>query len=400
MNDPIRLGLVGCGWISESHAIGFKELVQRGCKDIQYTACCDPNQDNARKRAKELAEIQGFEPQVFPDVAALLRAKAADAADICLPHYLHHTVGIEAMEGGLHVMIEKPLGITMKAGRRIIETARRTKRVLATAENIRRSLSSRACAWAVRDGELIGDVKAAHITFMTHAPFDYAIPAWKWRGVKLLNGGGMLLDGGTHFFDMQRVLFGEVDEVSCTLANYDQRIIPNAPVFGDVRPDVEDTWHVDVRFESGMQLTWTYSRAFPGSTVRAAHYFGSEGTLEDLGWLFHPFEGGGKITFAGDKTMSKDEIEKEYLLALRDEPKARLFPYGCTHHVGVEIWDFADAIRSGRTPEIDGEEGQRIKAICEACYESALCGCPVKCDDVLSGKLCAYQQPIDEYWKI
>lgn len=401
MKKPIRLALVGCGGISGCHVAGYKDLVQRGCQDFVFTACCDSIEANARKRAGELAEIQGTAPKVFADIPSLLRAKVADGADLCLPHHLHLPLGIEALEGGLHVMIEKPLGITIQASRQLIDAAKRNQRILATAENTRRCLASRAGAWAINKRKLIGDIGAVHVAHIAFSPFDYNAPMFKWRGVKLLVGGGMIMDSGAHFADMQRVLFGEVDEVSCTMATHDQRLIPEAPVFGDVKPDVEDTWHADIRFKSGIRTSWSYSRALPGPTLRFGHYFGTQGTLEDLGWVFHCFEGGAKATLAGDQTMSKDEIEKEYLMTLTDEEKARLFPYGCTHNFGIEVWDFADAIRNHRKPEVDGEEGLRSKALCEACFESAaMGGKPVKYDEVLSGKVNAYQKPIDEYWKI
>ncbi|MCX7013749.1 MAG: hypothetical protein NTW86_14545 [Candidatus Sumerlaeota bacterium] len=68
--------------------------------------------------------------------------------------------------------------------------------------------------------------------------------------------------------------------------------------------------------------------------------------------------------------------------------------------MGIELWDFADAIRSERAPEMDGEAGLRSKSLCMACYESAALDRPVKYDDVLSGAICEYQRPIDEYWQI
>ncbi len=400
MKDAVRMALVGCGGIAGAHVAGFKELSKRGCKDLVYTACCDPVEANARSRAKELAEIQGVEPKVFTDVPALLKAKVAVAGDLCLPHHLHHSIGVEVLEGGLHAMIEKPLGITIKASRLLIEAARRNKKILATAENTRRCLPSRACAWAIKERKLIGDIRTVHAAGVSFGPFDYEKPMFKWRGLKLLVGGGMIMDSGAHFADMQTLLFGEPEEVYCSMATNDQRIIPGAPIFGDVKPDVEDAWDAVIRFKSGVVTVWTYSRSSPGAPLRHGYYAGSEGTLEDLGWVFHCFEGGAKAVLADGKTMSKEEIEREYLLALDGDLKQRIFPYGCVNSFGVEIWDFADAIRTGRKPEMDGEDGLRAKALCEACFESAAAGKPVKYDDVLSGKIATYQKPIDDYWKL
>jgi predicted dehydrogenase len=77
-----------------------------------------------------------------------------------------------------------------------------------------------------------------------------------------------------------------------------------------------------------------------------------------------------------------------------------LFPYGSTDGFAIEVRDFVNAIATGTEPEMDGEAGLRAKALCEACYESATAGKPVKYADVLEGKIGAYQQAIDDFWRI
>ncbi len=400
-SDALRLALVGCGGISGAHVAGFRELWAKGCRDIVFTACCDTVEENRRRRAKELAEIQGTDPAIFSDLQTLIKSKVADAVDACLPHHLHHSVGEEVLAAGLHLLVEKPVGITIRAARRLIAAAKKAKRVLATAENTRRCLPSRAAAWAIRDRKIVGEMLMANIQGIGYGPFDYNNPAFKWRGVKVLTGGGLLMDSGAHFADMQMLMFGEPLEAYCTLATYDRRTIPDAPVVGSVQPDIEDTWHAVIRFRNGMQTVWTYGRQFPTGASNFGHYYGTEGTMEDLsGWRFHCFEGGGQAILPGNKIISRDQIEKDYLLSLPGEAKERLFPHGCSHSFGIEIWDFADAVRKGRKPEIDGEEGMATQALCMACYESAASGDVVKYADVLNGKVERYQEPINQQWKI
>ena len=96
--------------------------------------------------------------------------------------------------------------------------------------------------------------------------------------------------------------------------------------------------------------------------------------------------------------VASEEIQTRYRGSLSEDEQARLFPYGCTNGFAVEVGDFVSAILNSRKPDLDGTGGLRAKALCEACYESATCGAPVKFDDVLSGKVCAYQAPIDEFW--
>jgi len=394
------LALVGCGWIAEAHVAGYGDLMRRGCTAFTVTACCDPNVANAEKCAQAIAQFQGAQPAVFASVDELIAARAADAADVCVPHAFHHRVAIPLLAGGLHVMVEKPMGITIKASRAIIAAAEKYGRVLAYGENVRRYLPARACTWAIHARRMIGDVRLVNIHSVERAPFDYDRAAFKWRGSKLLTGGGMIMDSGAHLADMVQLLFGEPDEVVCTMATYDDQVIAGAPVLGDTPADVEDTWHAVIRFRSGLHLTWTYSRQLYGEPVRIANYYGSAGTLRDLGFPFHPFQAGAVAVLADGKTVSSGQIETEYALSLSDTDKARLFPYGATDGFAIEVWDFVDAIATGRKPEMDGLDGLRAKALCETCYEAAVAGRPVRYADVLEGRVNAYQKPIDDFWQI
>jgi predicted dehydrogenase len=400
MTDPIKLALVGCGGISRAHVKGYDDLFARGCREFEVTACCDVVEESARVRAQEIAAFQGREPQVFTDVNDLIRSGVAQAADLCLPHCFHHSVAIPLLEAGVHVMVEKPLGITIVASKLIIETAEKNGCVLATGENIRRYPTARACEWALNERRLIGDVRLVSIQRVNYGPFDFSQPAAKWRGIVRLTGGGMIMDSGAHFGDMIQVLFGEVDEVYCTMKAYDRRLIQDAPIVGDVPADVEDTWHAMIRFRSGLDVTWTYSRSLYGEMLNVGNYYGSAGTMQDLGFVFHPFQGGGNATLADGSTVSSEQIVGEYMASLTEEERARLFPYGSTDGFAIEVWDFVNAIATGRAPEMDGYDGLRAKALCECCYESATAGVPVKFADVLAGRVNAYQKPIDAFWGI
>ena len=79
-----------------------------------------------------------------------------DAADLCLPHGLHHGIAVDCMEAGLHVLCEKPLGITIKACRVMIETAERTGKVLCDGRAHRRQPGQRTVKWVLDESGLIG----------------------------------------------------------------------------------------------------------------------------------------------------------------------------------------------------------------------------------------------------
>ncbi len=400
MPAKVALALVGCGGISQAHVAGYQQLWQGGCRDFTVTAVCDLQAEAALRRATEIAAHQGATPAVFTDLRQLIAAGVADAADVCVPHCFHHSTAIPLLEGGLHVLCEKPVGITIRATKAIIAAAQRARRIVATAENVRRDLAARAATWAITEAKLIGEPVTGSVLAFSREPLPLEQPAFKWRARKLLTGGGMIMDSGAHFTDMMLRLFGPVRTVSCTMRTLDGRVVEGAPIVGDGPVDVESYWHADIRFASGMQVAWSYGNAFRGPARREAVYYGTGGTIVDHGWPFHPFQGGGSVTTADGGTLSCEELKASYLATLDEAAKRRLFPYGVTDGFGIEVWDFIDAVASGRAPEMDGTAGLLAKTLCECCYESATIGRPVSFQEVLEGRVDAYQRPIDEYWKL
>ncbi len=374
-------------------------MMEAGCREFRVTACCDPIRERAENRAAAIAEFQGRKPAVFASVEALKRADVAQAADLCLPHYAHHLVAIDLLDSGFHVLVEKPLGLTVRASRAMIAAAERAQRILATAENVRRDLAPRAWTWALREQKLAGDIHLGVVQAVAFRLFNLEDSAFVWRNVKLLGGGGMIMDSGAHFADMLQVLFGEPETITCRTEALDRRPLRDVPVLGTAECDVEDTWHAVIRFPDGPEVAWTYSRSLPGRALQNAMFFGTQGTVLAKGFPFHPFQGGGEAHLAGGRVVSNEEVLEEYRAALSEDEERTLFPYGCTGGFAVEIYDFIRAVRTGGAPEMDGIAGLRAKALCEACFESAaLDGRVVRYGDVLSGNVRNYQAPIDAYW--
>ena len=398
--NKIQLALVGCGGISGSHVKAYADLFARGCQAFEVAACCDVSVDHARARAREIAAFQGREPAVFEGVDALVRAGAAGAADVCVPHAWHHSAAVALLEGGLHVMIEKPVGITVAASRAIIAAAERSGRLLSTAENIRRCLPARACRWALSEERLIGDVRHADVQMIYDGQLDFSKPAFKWRALRLLTGGGMIMDSGAHFTDMLLHLFGEPETVWAQVRTLDPAPVGEVPPFGASRADVEDEWLAVIGFRNGARVVWSYCRVQPGSSFRSGRYYGTRGTMECLGNKFHAFQDGGQITLRDGTVRPKEWIETEYQKSLSAEERERLFPWGATDGFSVEVGEFVRAVGGGGELEMDGLAGLRAKALSMACYESSVLGRTVAYADVLAGRLDAYQRPIDEYWKI
>jgi len=262
---------------------------------------------------------------------------------------------------------------------------------------------ARAMEWAVNQARMIGDVRFWSVAGFS--PWDFAAPqyadsyAWQWRLLKLLTGGGMVYDAGAHFADMMLHLFGPVEQVyACTRA-YQQPVI-ESPELGTRKKDVEDTWMSTWQFANGILGQYTWSFSAPGEEVATQIVYGTEGSARDRGGWMHTFQNGGDITLADGAEKKYEQIEAEYRAQLDDATRERLFPHGVEDDVALECWDFVDSVLNQRRPEICAEDTLRAKAASLAIYESAESGAPVRVQDVIDGKVSAYQDPIDAHWDI
>src|SRR5579859_1400381 len=124
MADKIRLGIIGCGGIARSrHITGLTQLKKAGLDNFEVTALCDTVEENLEAVADHARREQGAKPQIYRDWQELVAKAPVDAVDICLPHGLHHVVGIASLEAGLHVIVEKPYTVSVKTGRALAEAA-------------------------------------------------------------------------------------------------------------------------------------------------------------------------------------------------------------------------------------------------------------------------------------
>ncbi len=187
--SPTRLALVGCGWISEAHIGGYRALCEAGCRSFAVTACCDLNRASAERAATAIAGFQGARPAVFGSVEELIAARAAEAADLCVPHCFHHGAATALLRGGLHVQCEKPLGISVRASRAVSIPPPRSApscRALLCSRTPAAMLGARLLGVEpVRQG-LVGEPVHGVVTIARDDGLDVADPKWAWRNVKLL----------------------------------------------------------------------------------------------------------------------------------------------------------------------------------------------------------------------
>src|SRR5690348_5527650 len=217
VKDRIRLGLIGCGGIARNrHITGLTLLKRAGIDNFEVTACCDVVDDNVQAVAEHARTNQGANPEIYHDWQDLVSRAPVDAVDICLPHGLHHVVGISALEAGLHVVMEKPYTVSVKTGKALAETANRTGKVLAVAVPHRRMPGQRAVQWALNDARLIGEVRSFFQNYTQYRPPVAPIQlssAMQWRVNRVMGGGAGVIDSGFHFLDTIRYFYGEPERV-------------------------------------------------------------------------------------------------------------------------------------------------------------------------------------------
>ena len=372
--------MIGCGGMAGAHVRGFKELWDKDLRDFEIVACCDIAEEKAASMSKDIAEWQGVAPRVYSDVEDML-AKEPDmmAVDIVTLHRNHHIITAQCFAAGKHVTIEKPIAITMRAGKKMLDDAEKAGTVFQVAENYRRAPDNRAINWALKSG-MIGDIRMLY-----WIDVEERLWYWTWRDHVRDAGGGWPLDGGVHFADLFRYHIGEPESLYCAVRRYNPvRYKDPDNLAGPINVDVEDTTFAILQCPNDVLIHWTYSLAAPGEKFSNRVAYGADGSID----------------FAKGLKTRKEEMTIEQLIAAHHEAIGpdeleKLYPRGITDTIATELWEFVQAVKTGSPVEITGLEGYKDEALSIALYESAALNQSVKIKDVEELKIEEYQKSIN-----
>lgn len=339
----IGFGLIGCGMIANFHARAVADI--RGAKVV---GCFD----TLPAAADRLAQTVGC--TAYHDLQAMLENPRIDVVTICTPSGAHLEPALAAAAAGKHVIVEKPLEITLDRCDQIIQACAKAGVVLSTIFPSRFHESSQLLKKAVDQGRFgrltIGDAYVKW--YRTQQYYD----SGAWRGTWKLDGGGALMNQAIHSVDLLSWLMGPVQDLSARFA-----------MLAHERIEVEDVAMATLRFQNGaLGVIEATTAAFPGALKRIEIH-GSAGSAvlqeEDITtWNF------ARPTKADAQLLERMAGKTKTGGGAADP--AAIGHHGHTH----QFQDVLKAIRTGGTPLVDGQEGRKSVEIILAIYKAAETG--------------------------
>jgi UDP-N-acetyl-2-amino-2-deoxyglucuronate dehydrogenase len=333
-------GIVGTGVIADTHAKAIAAL-----PNAHLVAVTDvrPNSRHAFAAAHDCA--------AEPDLAALLAREDVEVVSVCVPSGLHAEIGIQAAAAGKHLVVEKPIEVTLAAADRLIKAADAFG-VAMTVVSQHRFDPGLVELRRLLDAGALGDLvlgEAKTKWYRTQEYYDSAA----WRGTVAFDGGA-LLNQGIHYVDLLRWCMGPVAEVTAVSATRAHRM------------EAEDTALALLRFTSGAVGTIVASTAVYPGFAQQLEITGTNGTVivED-----------GDIVRAdlrnGDGRGTAHRRDPAASAGAADPALSAVASHA------AQLADLLTAIEQGRQPWVSALSARDALEIVLAAYESARDGRPV-----------------------
>ncbi|MCA9436892.1 MAG: Gfo/Idh/MocA family oxidoreductase [Candidatus Omnitrophica bacterium] len=183
----LRIGVLGNGFIAQYHMHGYSEA-----DGIDRIVCCDILAD----RAKQFSEKWGIHRH-YTDYRDMLREEDLDVLSVCTPNRFHLEHTVAALKKGIHVLCEKPIALNSREAKKMVDEAKKAKRLLTIGHNLRFEADNRALKKIIETGEL-GEIYFGR----SHTIRRVGIPGWGQFHKKEISAGGPLIDIGVHGLDL------------------------------------------------------------------------------------------------------------------------------------------------------------------------------------------------------
>jgi UDP-N-acetyl-2-amino-2-deoxyglucuronate dehydrogenase len=335
----LKFGIIGAGNIAPIHATAIQNI-----PDSELVAVAD----NDLKHAQALvAQYGGVASNDYHD---LLARPDVDVVTLCVPHYLHAPMTLEAAAAGKHVLCEKPMAISLAECDTMIAACEKAGVTLGVVFQGRFEPLAIQLKAAIDSGELGRILWVSANTFWHRTDAYYR--SGPWRGTWAHEGGGVLINQAIHALDLLVWLAGSPSRVSGKIRTLNHQI------------EVEDCALASLEYENGqIGLVQASTIAIPGYPERIEIY-GSQGSA-----IYH--KGLGKLEwhFLDSNKDHTDEVEAS-------NGAAQPMDISPTAHI-AQFKDFAEAVRNHGRPKVSGKDGRLSIELMEAIYRSSRQNAPI-----------------------
>ncbi len=358
--SKLKIGIIGCGGIAnQKHLPALSKLKDK----VELVAFCDIELDRAEKAANEYGTEDAF---VCEDYKELLKDKDIDVIHVLTPNISHSYITVDSLEAGKHVMCEKPMAINYEEGKKMLDAAKRTGKKLTVAYQNRFRADSLATYSACRNNEL-GEVYMAK----AHAVRRRGVPTWGVFPDKEKQGGGPLIDIGTHALDLTLWFMDNYKPKSVFGSTYQKlKDKPEGNMFGPWDPETfetEDSAFGFIKMENGatiyLEASWALNMINPKEAQ--VTLCGTEGGAEMFGKAFMDQ---GYVVF--------NKAANGQLVQTQPSDAGGVFGFsGATlEQRDAEAVQWIDCILNDTEPVVKPEQALVVTQILEAIYKSAETG--------------------------
>ncbi|MEX2600672.1 MAG: Gfo/Idh/MocA family oxidoreductase [Balneolaceae bacterium] len=330
--ETFGIGIVGCGTISDTHA----KAIRQSEAGVLLAAC-----SRDKSRVDNFCSRHGGVP--YSDYDSFLAHDGLDVVVICTPSGTHLEMGLAAADQGKHLIVEKPIEITLERGRQLVEYCNRAGVQLAVIYQNRFIPDVQQMKQALDLGE-IGRafmVDGAVKWFRDQEYYDRG----GWRGTLDLDGGGAVINQSIHTIDLMVWMCGDVESLHAYTGTY-----THANVEG------EDNAVVSMKFADGSLGLFRASTSMVPPQERTIEIHGTEGTARLSGDRF--------------SIIREDDAENSSAGSSGSGAASPLSGMSGDHHA-MQYRSILESFRSGTVPELSGEESLRSLAVVEAIYQSS-----------------------------
>ena len=336
-------GIVGCGMISDFHSAAIADI-----KNGKLVAVSSRKAENSQRL------VDRYSIQAYSDYNEMLNRDDIDIVCVCTPSGAHMEPAVAAAEAGKHVIIEKPLEITLERCDAIIESCEKANVRLCAIFNSRFSDASQLVKDTVSSGRL-GQLTLGDAYVKWYRSQDY-YDSGDWRGTMELDGGGALMNQSIHAIDFLQYVMGPVESIQAftdTLAHK--------------RIDVEDVAVAALRFKNGaLGVVEGTTAVYPGS-LKKFEFSGTKGTIvleeEDI------------ITWEFEEEEPEDAEIKQQFTEKKSGGGGASDPRAINHdNHRRQMINLIQSIENNIPHLVDGREGRKAVEIILAIYQSSKAG--------------------------